>query len=492
MTYQLLPQTEGGNFPFWSPDNHTIAFFTRSELKRIDTAGGPAQRICDVAFPNGGGTWNREGVILFSGTNLLGIFRVSAAGGEPRAVLQLDKSRQETAQLMPQFLPDGRHFVYSSRASKGKGGIYAGLLDSKETWRLSPAESNASYAPPGILIYSLQETVVAHSFDPTRLQFIGDAVPIAERVSRMPDVPASLYSVSQSGVLVYRSLVFRYDQLAWHDRDGKRKDSVGELGIYEEPRLSPDEKKLVLSRTDPATGKGDTWILEIGTGILSRLTLHTAESPIWSADGRELVYSSTQQGKLDLYRKVVGGSNEELVFQSDEDKWALQGLKDGSVLFESGKVFYRLRLSGARKPVVLLETEFDKDNPRVSPDERWVAYQSTESGRWEVYVASFPSFGDKRQVSNGGGYQPQWRRDGKELFYLSWDGKMMSVDVKGESSLATSSPRALFLTGLQVNATSPPQYVAAADGKRFLFGEAVGENNVPVTVVLNWTAGLKR
>jgi len=376
MTYQLLPQTEGGYFPFWSPDNRTIAFFTRSELKRIDTAGGPAQRICDVAFPNGGGTWNREGVILFSGTSLSGIFRVSAAGGEPKAVLQLGKSRLETGQLMPQFLPDGRHFVYSSRASKGKGGIYAGLLDSKETWRLSPAESNASYAPPGILIYSLQETVVAHSFDPTRLEFIGDAVPIAEHVGRMRGQPVSLYSVSQNGILVYRSPMDSNVQLAWHDREGKRKNSVGEPGVYDQPVLSPDEKKLVLAGSDPETGKKDIWILELSSGIYTRVTFHSiAEVARWSRDGRELLITQDPNGHSDLYRKEIGGGDEELVFQSDQDKDDAQWLGDGSALFVTQNAIYRLSLSGARQPILLFKSEFEINNPVVPPDGRWVAYQ---------------------------------------------------------------------------------------------------------------------
>ncbi|PYT22452.1 MAG: hypothetical protein DMG57_35180 [Acidobacteria bacterium] len=248
-------------------------------------------------------------------------------------------------------------------------------------------------------------------------------------------------------------------------------------------------------RADPETGGFEIWILDLPTGILSRLTPHTCEDPQWSPDSRELVYSSDQKGKLDLYRKEVGGGNEELVFESDEDKWAQQWLKDGSLLFEnnSGPVnFYRLPLSGERKPVVLLETEVDKDNPRVSPNERWVAYQSQESGQWEVYIASFPSFGERRQVSNGGGCQPRWRRDGKELFYLGLEGKMRSVEVKGGPSLETNAPRILFQTPLRVDALAAAQYVAARDGERFLFGEPVGEVSKPVTIVLNWTAGVKR
>ena len=492
LSYQLLPETDDGYYPFWSPDSHGVAFFTRSKLKRIDTAGGPAQTICEVAAPNGGGTWNRDGVILFSGTWGAGIFRVSAAGGEPNTVLQLDKSRQETSQFSPQFLPDGRHFVYFSRAATGKGGLYAGLLDSKETWRLSSVESNASYAPPGMLIYGLREAVVARSFDPAGLQFIGDAVPIAEHVGRFELWLFSLYSVSQNGILVYRSPIVGNVQLAWHDRDGKRKASVGEPGIYEEPSLSPDEKKLVLARTDPATGKVDIWTLELSSNIYTRVTFHSSAGVArWSRDGRELLINENQRGHMDLYRKEIGGGEEELVFQSDKGKFAPQWLADGSALFVTDNVVYRLALSGERQPIPLFKSEFDIDTPIVTSDGRLVAYQSTESGRWEVHVAAFPSFKKRRQVSNGGGCVPHWRKDGKELFYLSLDGKLMSVDVRGEPSLETGLPRVLFQTGLQVDPRAN-QYEVTGDGKRFLYGEAVGENKDLVNVVLNWNAALKR
>ena len=492
---QLLPGTDEAYFPFWSPDSRSLAFFANEKLKRIDLAGGTPRVVCDAKYPNGGGTWNRDGSILFSDVGGSGILVVSATGGQPKRVLELDRSRQEIAELLPQFLPDGRHFLYLSQSvSAGKGGIYTGSLDSKETRLLLAAESNASYAPPGFLVYGVPQTLLAQPFDPNRLRASGEAVPIAERVGRMTLLPASLFSVSQNGVLVYGSPGYSQVQLAWHNRDGMRKALIGEPGIYLELNLSPGEKRLAVTRTNSEGGTRDLWILDLPTGILSRLTLHASEDPQWSPDSRELVYSSNQKGKLDLYRKVVGGGNEELVFQSEGDKWAQQWFKDGSILFEgeSGKVFYRLPLSGERKPVVLLETEFDKDNPRVSPDERWVAYQSTESGRWEVYVASFPSFEEKRQVSNDGGCQPQWRRDGKELFYLGLQGKMMSVEVKGGPSLETNAPKILFQTPLRVDPTSPAQYVAAGDGERFVFGEPVGESSKPVTILLNWTAGLKR
>jgi eukaryotic-like serine/threonine-protein kinase len=435
VTDQLLPGTEGSYHPFWSPDSRSVAFFAKDELKRIDLAGGPPQTLCDAAYPAFGGAWNQDGVILLS--SKAGILRVPATGGQPKPVLPLDKSRQEALQFWPHFLPDGRHFLYLSQSARwGKGGIYVGSLDSKETPLRLSAESNASYARPGFLIYGREETVLAQPFDSSKLRFTGEAVPIAERVGRIIGVPASLFSVSENGVLVYGSPRSDRVQLAWHNRVGTREASIGEPGLLSDLTLSPDEKRLAVGRTDPGTGKSDLWILELATGILSQLTSDASieGGAWWSPDGRELVYHSDRKGKFDLYRKAVGGNDEELIFQSGEDKFPTQWLNDGSVLFLNwaGRIFFQVPLSGDRKPVPLFQTEFPKLSPHVSPDGRWVAYSAADSGRFEVYVAAFPSFREKRQASSGGGCQPLWRKDGKELFYLSLSlDRMMSVDVKG-------------------------------------------------------------
>lgn len=215
--------------------------------------------------------------------------------------------------------------------------------------------------------------------------------------------------------------------------------------------------------------------------------------PVWSPDGRELVFSSNRRGNINLYRKVIGGGDEELVLDSPEQKYPKLWMKDGSILFinEQGKTFYQLPLARDRKPVVLAHSEFDRDNPRISPDGHWIAYNSLESGRWEVYVAAFPSFQEKRQVSASGGCQPLWRKDGTELFYRTLEGKQMVVEVKSGSKLQTGVPVLLFQTPARVNPVQS-EYAVTGDGKMFLFREPVGESTAPITVVLNWSAGLKR
>jgi Tol biopolymer transport system component len=247
----------------------------------------------------------------------------------------------------------------------------------------------------------------------------------------------------------------------------------------------------------PGTAEKSTniWILELSTGIFSRLTFSNDGDPLWSPDGREVLFLSERRGKWALYRKIVGGGGAEtLLFESDDPRFPEHWLPDGkSILLinRNGLVFSRLSLTGERKPTVLLESEFDKDEPNVSPDGHWIAYNSRESGNWEVYVARFPEFTEKRQVSKNGGGQALWRKDGKELFYITQDGKLMAVSVKIGSTIETGVPKLLFQTGLAFNLQNN-EYCVSGDGTRFLFGEPIAEAATPFNVVLNWTAEMKR
>jgi DNA-binding winged helix-turn-helix (wHTH) protein/Tol biopolymer transport system component len=506
LTTQALPGTEGvDNLVFWSPDSQFVGFwvgeYTKGKLKKVDVVGGLPVDLCETTATVWGGTWSRDGVILFSQVVGAGsrLYSVSAAGGEAKPVPQPDKLPPEND--MPQFLPDGRHFLYRSGTKAWRaenGGIYLGSLDSKETTLLISRASNAIYSPPGFLIYGRQESLLAQPFDAEKLRLTGAPFPIAEQVARDRDDNYSLFSASDNGVLAYRNAGVDNVQLAWYGRDGGRQGSIAEPAKYGIISIAPDETRLAVRKWN-AGGTADIWTLELSNGILTRATVHSADNlfPVWSPDGRQLAFSSNRKGRLDLYRKVVGGDEEELLFASnDEDKLAGQWLADGSVLFfaenSAGRAFYRLPLTGQRKPIPLLKSKFAIRCPVVSSDGGRVAYQSNETGREEVYVAAFPTFMEKRQVSNGGGYQHLWRKDGNELFYLNREGKLMSVDVKRGVRLETGLPRVLFQAPDRSPWVGPAHYCVTGDGKRFILPEPVEERSKPFTVVLNWTADLKR
>lgn len=504
-----LPETEGAYGPFWSPDSRFVAFWEASMLKKIDVTDGRPVTLSDLTDLNffAGGTWNQQGVILISVINsdfTVGLYRVSDKGGTPAPALPFDKSRHEKLQWYPQFLPDGRHFIYfSGNTDAGKGTISLGSLDSHQSRSLIDTESNVCYTAPGYLVYGRQgqETLFAQRFDLKKLQVTGEPITVLEGVARAPDNPHSLFSTSDNGVLVYANPSWPKYQLAWHDRKGVRKQSVGEACIFGNLALSPDEKHVAMYRPSPPLGNWDIWTLDLLSGVFSRVTTHPDDDavPIWSPDGHELIFTSPRTGPLRLFRKIVGGPDEELLLNSEKDEFARksarqipwQWLPDGSILFTSSAgsdtgAFYLWPRAEGRKPVLLLKTDFAKAYPRVSKDGKWVAYQSKESGRMEIYIARFFTFTDKREVSNDGGFEPRWRNDGKELFYLNSDGRVMSVDVKGTEELETGAPRILFKT-----ARKEGEYCVTGDGERFLIGEPVEQANKPLTVVHNWVAELR-
>jgi Tol biopolymer transport system component len=328
-----------------------------------------------------------------------------------------------------------------------------------------------------------------------KLRLSGEPFPVVQQVALADDQVLSLFSVSDNGTLVYRSGVPGSRRLAWYARDGAHVGWIGEPGRYKDLSLSPDEKRVAVVRRGVTY---EIWTIELSTDVSTRLTDRlNVMNPVWSPDGRELGFMAWPEiPRWELYRRVVGGGGEELLFAANDEMFRRQWLKDGSIVFglsdagEGGRAIYRLGTAGKQQPSLLLKTESGKDSPQVSPDGRWVAYQSDESGRFEVYLAAFPAFTEKRRVSNGDGYQPLWRKDGKELFYLTVDGKVMSVNVKGGARAKTDVPRVLF----QGPARVEPKwgaYSVTGDGKKFIFLEPV-ETKRPFTVVLNWTTGLKK
>jgi serine/threonine protein kinase len=505
-----LAGMEGGSLPFWSPDSRSIGFFAAGKLKKMDISGGPAQTLCDGGS---NGAWSRDGIIIFSQNLWEGLYRIPAAGGVPAPATALDKSRNEIAHAWPYFLPDGRHFLYFARsAQREKSAIFVGSLDSNETKLLLNAESSMAYAPPGYLLFVREETLMAQPFDAERLELAGEAFPVAEQVGiNMQNNARALFSVSQTGVLVYRNpsaIAWRNTQLAWFDRTGKQMGTVGESAPYANIHLSPDGKRVALQRYDTEKGTSDIWIIELARSTPSRLTFDPADdvAPVWSPDGSRIVFASNREGVRNLYQKLSsGGGTDELLLKSDQTKLPTDWSPDGRHLLfmnvgQKGVDLWVLLLFGDRKPVTFLQTDFPETGGRFSPDGRWIAYTSTESGKAEVYVRSFPASGGQLQVSNGGGTQPRWRRDGRELFYLSADEKLMAVEINGGGdTFEAGIPKPLFKPHASTVFRTGPHYDVTADGQRFLVNMRVirvEENSVskpePVIVVTNWIAQLRQ
>lgn len=501
MQASVLPGTENAGLPFRSPDGRFIAYAAGGKLRMVDSGGGTPQVLADTpAFQ--GGTWNRDGVILF-GTTDGPLYQVPASGGVPKPVLPLDTARQEIRQTWPHFLPDGRHYLYSSLGGD-RGGVFLGSLDSRETRLVVDSFSNANWVSPGFLLFGSGNALMAQPFDSGTLRLGGAPSPVANRVVSMANnMHGSFFASSVNGTLVYRTtgpppLI----QPAWYDRNGKRLGSVGSPRVYQQMTLSPDEKWLAMQVGDPGDAHSDLWLLDLASGILSRLTSDAAskDTVVWSPDGHEILYSSDRStGVKNLYRKAVGGGEPQLVFASPEPLYPGEWLRDGSYLFlnDNGRSFSRLAPGGA-KPETLFDTTYAKDEPRVSPDGRWVAYNTDESGRWEVYIASFPDFANRRQISNKGGAQGYWRKDGKELFYLSTDGDLVSVSIQPGPSPEPGIPKVLFRTRVAV-APWLDQFVATGDGQRFLFLERLDATDAPVaysaqafTIVVDWPAAVRK
>ena len=498
---QPLDGTEQGAQPFWSPDSRFIGFFAAGKLKKIDVSGGPAQTLCDAPMSLGG-TWNRDGTIIFGRNLAEGLYRIPATGGMPAPATVLDKSRNETAQAWPYFLPDGRHFLYVARSAEHeKSGIFIGSLDSKETKLLLNTESSVAYVPAGYLLFMRENSLMAQPFNADRQQLSPEAIPLVEHVRFDPVTAQAMFSVSQTDVLVYRATMSSEElQLVWFDRTGKQLGTVGEPGNYTNIHLSPDGKRVGLQRFDPEKDKYDVWSIELTRGIPSRLTSHRGgiNGLTWSSDGSRIAFSSLRENASDLCEKFASGvSEDELLLSLDNVTIATDWSLDGRyILFSNSRGkdssdLSVLPLFDERKPFPVVHTDFINSGGRFSPDGRWIAYVSNESNKYEVYVRNFPPAGGQWPVSSGGGWHPRWRRDGKELFYIAADRKLMAVEVNGSANTFEAGlPKPLFQLSIG-NPAGPSPYDVSADGQRFLVSKPV-EANAAVAVVMNWTTVLKK
>ncbi len=503
---QPLQGTEGATSPFWSPDSRFLGFFASGKLKRIDASGGPAVTLCDAPYTRGGavpgGAWNRDGVILF-GSSGASLQHVSASGGIPARVTTLQG--QETSHQLPFFLPDGQHFLFQvaigSSASAGAVGseIRIGSLDSPEVRPLMKGTSQAMYA--GHLLFVRDQTLMVQAFDAQRLELSDEPVPLAEQIVSSPS-GGSTFSVSQNGVLVYQAgpSALSPSRLVWIDREGKEVATLGDVAAYGDVQLSSDGRRAAVSLLQAESNTRDVWIFDLARGVPARFTFDAANdlAAIWSPGDDRVVFSSARAGRLDLYEKASTMVGDETILLADSaDKYPLSWSRDGrfilySVIEGRNQDLWALPLFGDRKPFPFARSTFSETAGQFSPNGKWIAYRSDESGRPEIWAGPFPGPGRRTQISTegaGAGY-PRWDRDGKELYYLDAASRLMAVQVSADGSeLQIGTIRPLFETRASFRLRS--SYDISPDGQRFLINSNVGEA-APITLVVNWAAMLKK
>ena len=502
---QPLAGTEDATHPFWSPESRSIAFFSNGKLRKIDASGGPPQALCD-ASSGLGGTWSEDGTILISLLRDV-IYRVPASGGTPVPVTAFDEARREDSHRFPLFLPDGRRFIFLVRGEVETPGtardyaIFAGSLDSTEKTPIVATRSSARFAASGHLLFVRGQTLVAQPFDPDTLELSGSLVPVAENVNRSI-WNETIVSVSNDGLLLYQTGAPSQDsRLAWVDREGLVRGTIGETARYNMPAISHDQTRVAVQVFDADMRRSDIWVLDNERGTSTRLTFDPGYSfaPAWAVDDRTIYFSSHRSGRGDIYSKSSSGMGAaERVYASD--KWGvLMSLSpDGTtgwVMFndttaKTGYDIYRLDLE-SQEAHVFLQTPLTEGGPAVSPDGHWLLYHSDESGRSEVYVQSLQGDGGKWQISKNGGMVGRWTRNGREIVFQGVDGLLMAVEVTLAPTFSVGAPEALFDPHLREG--FGPQFDVTLDGTRFLVNQPVDQPAVePLTLVQNWTSELER
>ncbi len=504
---RIIPQTDDAIFPFWSPDSRFIAFFTQGKLKKVEATSGSPRPICDSADSRGG-TWSRNGTILFSPSSSDSLYAVPSEGGTVTRITNLDSARKENSHRFPHFLPDGEHFIYVTLSGAVENqGIYLGSLNSKESRRLLDTLTMVVYDRSGYLLYISRGSLVSHAFDLKQMQVYGSAIPIAEEPSNsFNTITASgAFSVSENGLLIYRAGGIDLRKLAWVDRGGTKLGEFDQQSTYGEPYLSADDKHIVFESQERNDVPLDLWVLDASNGTSSRFTFDPGEdaAAVYSPDKSRIAWTSNRSGSYNIYAKPADGTgNDELLLKSNHAKWPDDWSPDGKYISyenvdpKTNFDLWLLPTFGDRKPVPYLVTEFNEAHSRFSPNGKWVAYASDESGRTELYVQSFPAGRGKWQISKNGGDQPSWRRDGKELFYVGPDGKLRAVEIK-EARSTFQPGGTTILPGVVISTSSITSsrsyYAAAASGQKFLVSTSIADvSSLPITVVMNWTALLKK
>jgi serine/threonine protein kinase len=503
-TPQPLEGTDDATYPFWSADGRELGFFAAGRLRKIDAGGGPAQDIADVGNARGG-AWNQNGTILFTPGTTQPIMQVSA-GGAAEPVSKLDSERNENSHRWPSFLPDGRHFLYWARSSKGphEDLIYIGELGSAKAKVLMHSDSMAVYAS-GYLLFLRDQALMAQPFNLKRLELSGDPVLVAQQVGFNGATAHPLFTVSQTGILVYQSGNMQSGwNLLWLGRDGKPVSSFPQSDRYLAPTLSPDGKRMAVGIFTGSQGIGDLWIFDLARGTGTRVTFGPANNgtPVWSPDGKTIYYASSNKGIPHISAKAADGSGSERVILetpgivelplsiSSDGRYVAYWRKD--LAKDVGSHIWALPLFGDGKPFPIIQDTWSEKEAQISPDGKWMAYVSNDSGRNQVYITPFPGGGAKWQVSKDGGSSPKWRGDGKELFYLDNSDSIIAVDLTvSGNAIDLGVPRVLFqAVGIQ---RDYGPYDVTADGKKFLINSGnIAQGGEPLTLVQNWLNAIKK
>lgn len=501
---QKLPGTEGALSPFWSPDSRQIAFAAQGRLKRIDLSGGPPQTITEVSGTFAGGTWNAEGTIVFGG--LAPLMRVSAAGGQASAVTQLEKGI-EVGHVWPTFLPDGRHVLFLAAGTSPDTRRIMVVDPEEGTPRVvMAASSNPLYSRSGHLLFHREGTLMAQPFDLSTLTVSGDPARIADGLAA-PSLFRVAAAISDAGVMATRgSSAFEATRLTWFNRAGARTGAAGEPAVYRGLGLSPDGESLAVHVHEEPNG-GDVWVLDLRRGASTKYTFGAHNfAPRWSRDGKYVMFSSDRDGGMNLYRKAAGAAGgDEMMLGSGTAAFVEDLTPDGEFMIygaqmgSNGIDVMRVPLNKKGDPEVVVSSPFFDGLAKISPDGRWIAYESDDSGIRQIFARPYPSGPAKWQVSTDGGRYVRWSAKGDELFYLKDDGTLMSAVVRAEgAALAASTPKPLFkanplLANHRGSALDIP-YDVTRDAQRFIVNERMtsGTLQSPISVVVNWTSLLPK
>jgi eukaryotic-like serine/threonine-protein kinase len=502
---QSLPETDGAYLPFWSPDSRSIAFFAQGMLKRIDIAGGPPQNLAEAPGARGG-AWSRDNVIVFAPISTGPLYRVSVSGGERVAITKLTQG--QTSHRSPSFLPDGRHFLYLVTEGGQVNEVFVGSLGSEESKRILAANAGAVYSRTGELLFTRQGTLFRQRFDTTKLDVSGDPVPVAESIGFLNNV--GFFSVSNNGVLAYRTGTGLDDVvLTWVDRSGRILETVGTPGVYRGVDVSPDGQRIAVHRHDG--NGGDIWVYEHSRAPQKQTfdPERDNSSPVWSPDGSRIAFGAVRNGKWSVYQKLANGTgSEELLFESDSNAAPMSWSHDGKfivlrvVSIEKTQGDEWLLSVNDKKAAPLIHEIPNELRGQISPDGKWIAYESDATGQSEIYVKPFPSGEGKVQISTNGGISPRWRGDGKELFYMTSTGsKVVSVKTNTTGpAFDYKPPTELFDSGYVVlnhAGGSFNHYAVSPDGSKFLIlrpatATAGDAATTPITLILDWFSSVKR